>query len=270
MGAIYDIDGNQIITGGGDTGDEAVAREKLTGKVLIALGDSYTVGMTTQLSVLATKYGMILDGRGIVGSNVCAHNGYIQPMCNRVETIASDYANGYTIGGSTYYADDVAIITFMGGANDGVSVIGNGLHDTDVTTIYGAMHKIFKVLQENFTKAIVMGITQPANYSLVVSAQVTDDTKAQKFGFSDMEEALVLDDVQFSNYCMGMKENAIRDMVIFYEAPLIDMYYEFPPVLNPANRSAYWNSDKLHLTSAGYDIIASAIDKKIIEIWGTN
>lgn len=266
MSSIYGINGYPIISD--DGGNEVIAKEKLTGKVLIALGDSYTVGMNNQLSSLATKYAMKLDGRGIVGSNVCAHNGYNQPMCNRADTIASEYDNGYTIGNATYYTNDVAIITFMGGANDGVSVIGSGLHDTNIANIYGAMHKIFRVLQENFSKAIILGITQPSNYSLVRSNIITNDSDAQKFGFDSKAEADILDDVQFSNYCMGMKENAIRDMIELYEVPLIDMYYEFPPISNPANRTTYWNNDKLHLTSAGYDLIAAAIDRKIVELFG--
>ena len=38
MGDIYDVNGHVIVVGSG--GSEAKAKEKLTGKVLIALGDS--------------------------------------------------------------------------------------------------------------------------------------------------------------------------------------------------------------------------------------
>lgn len=46
------------------------------------------------------------------------------------------------------------------------------------------------------------------------------------------------------------------------------MFNEFPAVNNPLNRSLYWQSDKLHLTKAGYDLVANAIDKKIARVYG--
>jgi lysophospholipase L1-like esterase len=44
------------------------------------------------------------------------------------------------------------------------------------------------------------------------------------------------------------------------------MFNSFPTVFQSANRSTYWSSDKLHLTATGYQLIANAIDAKIVEL----
>lgn len=268
--AIYDVNGNEIATGGGG-GSEDVAKQNLTGKVLIAIGDSYTAGMSTQYSALATKYGMIIDNRGYVGATISwRQTDSARRIYNIVDTVVSDYTTGKTISGNTYHADDVGLIAFMGGANDGSGIanwLGTGIHETDKSTIYGSLNHIFSVLQETFTKARIVCITQPSFYSLDVS-DVATDSYAQEIGFDNLAEVQEMDDVQYSNYCQAMKEEAVRQCAWWYGLPLIDMFYEFPPVSNPTNRSTYWQNDKLHLTTAGYNIIASAIDKKIIEIWG--
>ena len=227
--------------------------------------------MSSQLSALATKYGMVIDNRGYIGATISYRaTDSARRIYNIVETVVSDYTSGKTISGTTYHASDVGLVTFMGGANDGNGVegwIGTGVHETDKTTIYGSLNHIFSVLQETFTSAKFICITQPSFWSLETSS-VASDSAAQEIGFDNLAEVQEMDDVQYSNYCQAMKEEAVRQCAWWYGLPLIDMFYEFPPVSNPTNRSTYWQNDKLHLTTAGYNIIASAIDKKIIEIWG--
>ena len=257
----------------GMSADEETARNRLSGKVMICLGDSYTVAMGTQLTALATKYGMILDNRGRVSSSICGTSVNVgtkgnNPMWERADGIVSNYTNGYAIDGTTYYADDVGIVTFMGGTNDGFGIetwIGTGIHETDTELIYGACNHIFNVLAKTFTKAKVICITQPSHYHNTVSS-ITDDATAQILGFANLAELQVMDDIQFSNYSMAQKEKAVYNTAYAYGWHIVDMFHDMPTIFNPANRTAYWNTDKLHLISDGYALITKALDKKIVEV----
>lgn len=256
---------------------EAAAKLILNGKVMIALGDSYTVQMDGQLQTLATKYGMVLDNRGITSSSICGSydsstgngTGY-KPMWKRANTIVSQYTSGYTIDETSYSATDVGLVLFMGGANDGFGLdtwVGRSIADTDTNHIYGACNHIFNKLLKTFTKAKMICITQPSSYSRTIPANVSDAT-AQVYGFANAAALNVLDDIQFSNYAMAVKEEAVKNTAWAYQIPVLDMFLEYPTVLNPDNRSAYWNSDKLHLNAAGYGLIRKALDKKIAEVVG--
>lgn len=249
-------------------GDPDAAKAALAGKVLIAIGDSYTVGMQSQLQNLCNEYGMILDARGVTGSMI--RIGGSNPMCSRTDTIVQNYTDGYAIGGTTYYKDDVAVITFMGGTNDGPStgVIGTGINDTATTTIYGALHHIFYTLLKEFTKAKVVCIAQPAHHALSAAEVVTREAAAQALGFDSIEQAQLMDDVQFSSYCCNRTQNAVKQSALMYGVELIDMIREMPPISNPVNKSAYWAGDKLHLSAAGYQLVVDAIEKKLLDLFG--
>lgn len=254
---------------GGMSTDEETAKNRLSGKVMICLGDSYTVGMGTLLSSLASKYEMAYDARGLVSSPITGTtNTSPRPFWYRADTIVSDYANGYTISGETYQKSDVAVVVFMGGANDGFGVetfIGTGIHETDKTKIYGACGYIFDLLAQTFPNAKFICITQPSNYNRLVSS-ITDDATAQTLGFENLAELQQMDDIQFSNYSMALKEEAVKNSAWAYGWEIIDMFNKMPSIFSSANRSTYWNSDKLHLTSAGYSLISQALDKKIVEL----
>lgn len=255
-----------------DTTTTGKVKAKLNGKVMLCLGDSYTAMMPTQLGAIASKYGMVLDNQGLASSAIRGtENDGIRPFWYRANTIVSDYtgSSGKTISGTAYTADDVAIITFMGGANDGFGVetfIGTGIHETDKTKIYGSCNYIFNLFLKTFTNAKMIVITQPANYNYVRANIVTSDEIARTLGFEDMAEANQMDDYQFSNYAMAQKEKAVYDTAWACGIPIVDMFHEYPSVLNPTNRSTYWQNDKLHPTSAGFQLIANAIDKKIVEL----
>lgn len=272
---IYDVNGNEIVSGGGGGGDStdhaAEAKKKLQGKVWIAIGDSYTVGMKTQIASLATKYGMIIDNRGKVSATISMRSSdAARRIYNITNTVISNYTSGYTISGETYTVDDVGLVTFMGGANDGAGIeawIGTGAHETANTTIYGSLNYIFNALTETFTKAKIFCVTQPANFATAISS-LTTENYAKELGFDDLAEAQVMDDYQFSNYLHANKEAAVKDSAWRYGLEIVDMFHDFPPIENPSNRSAYWSSDKLHLTSAGYTLVANGIDKKILEVFG--
>lgn len=262
---IYDINGVAIPIVGGDP---VAAKTKLAGKVLIAIGDSYTVGMGTALQALCNKYGMVLDLRGVTGSMIRV--GGNNPMCTRVDTIVQNYTDGKTISGTTYYKDDVCAITFMGGTNDGPSngVIGDGINETATTTIYGALHHIFYTLLKEFKKAKVICITQPSHYALSAASVVDREAAALALGFDNMAQAQALDDVQFSSYCCNRTQDAVRETSQMYGTELIDMIRDMPPISNPSNKSAYWAGDKIHLSSAGYQLIINAIEKKLLDLYG--
>lgn len=250
----------------GESADYTTVKEALNGKVMLCLGDSYIVYMNSLLSSLASKYGMAYDGRGVVSSTIT--NQGTSPMVTRVDTIVSDYESGYTIDSESYSATDVGVVVFMGGANDGFGVntyIGTGTHETDKSLIYGACNYIFNQLMQTFTNAIFICITQPANYNRTVSS-ITSDATAQILGFDDLAELQVMDDYQFSNFSMAQKEKAVKDTAWVYGWDILDMFNEFPSMLNPSNRSVYWSTDKIHLTTAGYNIISKALDNKIVEI----
>ena len=273
---IYDVNGNEIVPGGGGGGGDstdhaAEAKEKLQGKVWIAIGDSYTVGMASQLSSLASKYGMIMDNRGKVSATISMRStDAARRLYNITNTIISNYTSGYTISGTTYTAENVGLVTFMAGANDGAGIeawIGTGAHETSNTTIYGSLNYIFNALTKAFTKAKIVCVTQPANFATAVSSLASDES-ARNYGFDDLAEAQVLDDVQYSNYLHANKEAAVKDSAWRYGLEIVDMFHDYPSMENPSNRSAYWNSDKLHLTSAGYTLVANGIDKKILEVFG--
>ena len=271
MNGVYDIQGN--IVAYAPSYYEELAKQKLSGRVLISLGDSYTVGMKTRFDAIAEKYGMIHDPRGVSGSAICnkskEYDQAKQTFVERTDVIVSDYTEGYTIDGKTYETKDVGIITFMGGANDGATIadwIGSGINETDLTTIYGALNYIFNILQETFENAKIICITQPSFYNMSASTFITSDVRAQEYGFDSMAQALVLSDPQFTNYCMALKEEAVKKTAWAYELPILDLFHTYPSVLNPYNRTKYWLSDMLHPTQTGYEVIREAIDNKILEL----
>lgn len=260
------------------------AKAKLEGRVMVTLGDSYTKGMHGVLSALAEKYGMILDNRGIVSSSICGDttgNKGFQPMWNRASGIVTDYTaeGGYAIDGVAYAAGDVGIITFMGGANDAFGPetwIGSGPADTDTGHIYGAMNHIYSVLTEAFPNAQVITILQPSSFSRTVNrntdpaaGEVIDDATAQIWGFMDAAAYRKMTDIQLSNYAMTIKEEAIRRMAWAYGSPVVDAFGKFPTMFNPGNRAKYWQSDKLHLTAAGYQLVADLLEQDgILAVFG--
>lgn len=248
-------------SGGTSSYEEELAKARLSGKVMINIGDSYTKNMGDLLNALATKYEMARDDQGVNNTKVIDH------FQGRVDELVTAYTSGKTISGATYHASDVAVITFMGGANDGGGIstyVGDGLHVTDTTKIYGACHYMFKTLLNTFTNAKIIVIAQPANYNQSVS-NFTTDAQAQALGFTGITELQRLDDYQLSDYIMWNKEKAILDVAKAYSMPIIDAFTNFPSVLNPSNRTAYW-TDSIHINTAGSTIIVNWLDKKIVEL----
>ncbi len=253
--------------------DALKAKAALSGGVWIALGDSYTVYADSYFKALAEKYGMIYDGQGKTSSTVCGDTtgakGFA-PFWNRMNGFIANYTgDGQTIDDVVYTADDVKLITFMGGANDGFGQdTWLGSHTSmDTNYIYGACNYIFKSLHENFPNARIICILQPANYSDTMD--YTDDETAQMIGFVDLAELQTWDVYSFGQYKMETKERAVKECAERFGIHIVDCIFDWYSVVNPTHRAKYWNTDKIHLTSAGSAALAEKLDRDgILAVFG--
>lgn len=254
--------------------DILAAREKLSGGVWIALGDSYTVAAETAFLALAEKYGMIYDGQGKVSSTVCGTDtgsmGFA-PFWQRMNTFIANYTgDGQTIDDVVYTADDVKLITFMGGANDGFGKdtwIGSSPTSMDTSCIYGACNYMFKKLRETFPNARVICILQPANYSDTMD--YTDDATAQTLGFADLAELQSWDIYSFGQYKMEQKERAVKLCAERFGIHIVDCIFDWYSVVNPTHRAKYWDADAIHLSDAGTRALAEKLDRDgILKVFG--
>lgn len=198
----------------------------LNGKTWLALGDSYTNYLNGMWSSLATKWGMTYANYGVASSTIRVSSGgsdyAYQPMSQRVDTMISEHAN-----------DDVGLITFMGGINDGYTPEKIGtLDSTALTTIYGGCHHIFNSLINAFPNAMVLVILQP----------VSGNGTATEDGF---------DGEQNSIYAAQLKQRAVKETAEFYGLPICDCCFKWYTTANPNDLATIWQSDKLHLTAIG-------------------
>lgn len=260
-------------------GSEARARAKLSGKVVVWLGDSYTVGMGGQIDALAAKYGFVADKRGIVSSTIAGdytgNNGF-NPMHSRAARIVTDYTAGYEIGGVTYGIDDIALVVFMGCANDQWTDtwIGPGPGCWDGNTLCGALNRLYSTLLEGCPKAQLITLMQPSNYAFTPSATdkngvayTEEDAKA--WGLPDLATYLAMTDVQWSNYAHARKSQVVREMAWKYGTHIVDAFNGFPAVSNPANRTAYWHADHLHMSDQGNVVLVRMLeDEGILRVLG--
>ena len=264
-GEYEEIPGASCNTNSNTPGNSADTLPDLTGKTAIFMGDSYTAQMSAMLKSMCAEFGMTQDNRGVVSSTICGDtsgNKGVSPMWNRTKAVCEEYITAGT-------TDDVALIVFMGGANDGFGIetwIGSGIADTNTEHIYGAMHSILNNFRKTFPKAKIITVLQPSSYSRTVNS-VTDDSTAVVFGFADLATLQKMDDYQFSNYAMFRKEKAVEEVAKFYNTAIADCCFNWHSVLNADDRAIYWKSDKLHLSSAGYQDVTNRIKEKIVEIF---
>lgn len=211
----------------------------LKGKVWLALGDSYTqylagaysdgVTPTTvgKWGSLAQSLGMTLYSYGIASSTIrySTNNGSdgfsSTPMVRRVDTLIADHAEE---------ADNVGLITFMGGVNDPESKLGT-LDSTDEMTIYGGCHQIFNKLVNAFPNAHIVVILQPVT---------ANGSASEEF-----------DAIQNTIYPCQLKQRAVKQVAEFYGLTVCDCCFDWYTTANPTHLATIWDSDKLHLTSMG-------------------
>lgn len=252
---------------------ESIAKEKLSGGVWIALGDSYTVQAGTYFQTVAEKYGLIYDGQGKVSSTICGDSGGnkgFSPFWSRMNSFIANYTgDGQTIDGVVYKAEDVKLITFMGGANDGFGKESwLGSHTSmDTNYIYGACNYIFRKLKENFPNAKIICILQPANYSDTMN--YTDDETAQTIGFKDLAELQSWDIYSFGQYKMETKERAVKECAERFGIHIVDCIFDWYSVVNPTERATYWSTDKIHLAGAGSMALTNKLEQDgILSVFG--
>lgn len=230
----------------------------LKGKVWLAMGDSYTHflgasytdGVTPSTSgkfgALASELGMTLYGYGISSSTIRystnnGSDGYsFQPMVSRVDTLIADHMEE---------ADNVGLITFMGGANDSWAEMFLGdLKSVENTTIYGACHQIFNKLVNAFPNAKIVVILQPVN----APASPPADSE-----FSGMSDA------QYCIYSVQLKERIVKEVAEFYGLTICDCCFDWYTTANPTHLSTIWGSDKLHLTTLGNQKLTEKLVKTL-------
>lgn len=220
--------------------------KKYKGGIMFALGDSYTAYMKKHFDEFATKHGLVQDPRGLASSTIAGSAdgstvGY-HAFWVRLDEAISQYKaeGGYTLNGTAYTCDDVKLIIFMGGANDwttidesqGINRIGSGINETNKETLYGALNYIFTTLLSTFKNADIVVILQPSS---------------PKKGVQQMY----------------LKENIIREMAEVYSLTIVDCCFDWHQHTNTLDQVKYWQEDKLHLTTAGYDDIIADLEKKV-------
>lgn len=277
MATLYDINGNPIETGGSSALDvtdyalftndegESARQAVLTyngkklypknypeqrmdfvkdygGGVMIALGDSYTAMGASYFSAFAEKHGLVCDNRGLASSTIAGSAdgvtvGY-HAFWVRLDEAIAEYAAGYTINGTAYTADDVKLVTFMGGANDwftvdeaqGIDRLGNP-ESEDKAQLYGACKYIFARLLSAFPNADIVVILQPSNLARI-----------------------------FPHW---KKENIVKEMAELYGLPVCDCCFEWYNPQNANDLATYWQTDELHMTDAGNTAIFDKLEKVV-------
>lgn len=228
----------------------------LKGKVWLAFGDSataflgasYTDGVTPSTTkewgTLSKELGMTLYGYGIPSSTIrydTDGTGY-QPMVNRVDTLIADHQNE---------ADNVGLITFMGGGNDAWSedVLGN-LKSIDNDTIYGCCHQIFSKLANAFPKAKIVVILQ----------HLFANGEAPESG-----EFVGMSGTQFIIYACQLKQRIVKEVAEFYGFTICDCCFDWYNPSNPNHFSTIWSDDHLHLSDLGNQKLTEKLVKTLDE-----
>ena len=239
------------------------------GGVMLTIGDSYTAYMNSHFSTFAEKHGLVQDNRGIASSTIAGDTGGnigFRPFWDRIDTAVSEYNAGHDIDGTVYSAEDVKLITFMGGANDWSTVndtvnrLGTGPNNTDKGTLYGALNYCFATLLKSFPNADIVCILQPCNYSSTVP---TTEENAKSVGFESLAQVQEMTDAQYSVYVMQRKERIVRTMAEQYGLPIADCCFSWYNPCNPNDAAKYWQSDKLHCTREGHDAIIKVLEKTV-------
>lgn len=221
--------------------------------MLLGIGDSYMQN-NTALAAIAEKHNLVCDNRGVASSSISGDEAQtvgLYPFWSRINTAVEEYTAGKTIGDAVYHCEDVKLIVFMGGANDGWIDYrrGAGKTETDTNTIYGALNSCFSTLLGSFPNADIIVILQPVNYN--VSSAGWDEEMAKGYGFESLAAAKKFSDYQLGQYAMHTKESIVKEMAELYGLNIVDCCFNWYSVLNPNDRVKYWRSDKLHMTEDG-------------------
>ena len=258
-----------------ETGGTVADVSSLKGKVWLAFGDSYTrylAGLGTddsskpnptngtatdacQWGKLSHQLGMTLYSYGIVGSTIrfsmnTGSDGHSwQPMVSRVDNIIANHADE---------ADNVGLITFMGGTNDGWTDERIGtIMSQEKETIAGSCHQIFSKLLNAFPNAKIIVILQPVRGDGTNPG--TDVDGRDTSGFNNMQYNL-LQSVK--------KQRAVKEVAEFYGLTTCDCCFDWYTSANPNHLSLIWDSsDKLHLTATGNQKLTEKLVKTLESVF---
>ena len=68
---------------------------------------------------------------------------------------------------------------------------------------------------------------------------------------------------------MEIKEKAVMECAKRFGIHIVDCIFDWYSVVNPTQREKYWNSDKIHLSSAGTAALAEKLEREgILKVFG--
>jgi lysophospholipase L1-like esterase len=236
------------------------------GGVMIALGDSYTAAIGDRWDEFATRHNLVCDHQGVVGSAIhYIPDAGVIGYQDRMDTFIANYTgDGQTVGGKVYTADDVKLITVMGGANDGWNdeTLGKSIYDTDRGTVYGGCHYIFGKLLLNFPNADIVCILQPIQWmDASFETGITTDEQAKEYGFATKQDVVNLNGFGVANFTCVKAQRIVRECAEWYGVAICDCVFNWYRRIGVKDCNL-WREDG-HMTSAGYDAVVEHLEKTV-------
>lgn len=273
--SLYDINGNEIASGGASSSDfgvtnyalfndnEGSARQAVLtyqgkrlypknykdlmidkikvydGGLMITLGDSYTAYLNSFFDTFAAKHGLIQKNVGLASSKIARPEGEgqdtIKSFVTRLDELIASFP--ITINDISYEISDVKLITFMGGANDWTTI--------------DESQGIDRIGDRYSTdKGQIYGATKYCMQTL----QTT-------FPTADIICILQPNNANNSDFCvMELKENIVKECAEMFSLPICDCCFDFYSPSNPDELAKYWNTDKLHLSVDGHQALIDKLE----------
>jgi lysophospholipase L1-like esterase len=190
------------------------------------LGDSLTYGLTAETcygKIASDEMGMNFTNYGISGNRLAStdNDSNSSPMCVRFATMA----------------DDLDIITVMGGTNDYSAQVPIGTNDsTDITTFKGALNVLCSGLVNKYS-----------------GKRIGFLTPTQRRG-NDNE-------IKMEEYV-----NAIIEICGQYSIPVLDLYHKGGITTKTSDKANGLLTDGTHLSNEGHAVIARKVIRFIEEL----
>ena len=249
------------------------APKQFGGGVMIALCDSYGVGIGNRWDAFAARHNMVCDHQCVIGSAI--HNqgtadeelaaGTPRSYQHRMDAFIANYTgDGQTVGDKVYTAEDVKFIVVSGGANDGwaKSTLGESIYTTDRGTLFGGLHYIFAKLLKTFPNADIVCILQPIQWSDAnATTGLTTDEDAQKYGFATVQDAKNLDGLGYGNFGSVVAQRIVRECAEWYGVTICDCALNWYKRIGSKD-SRLWTPDG-HMSAAGYDAVMAQLEKTV-------
>lgn len=271
--ALYDINGNEIVSGGTSSSDFGVtdyalfadndgsAREAVLtyqgkrlypinykkqrldmikvydGGLMITIGDSYTAYLNSFFDTFAAKHGLVQKNVGLASSKIARPEGEGQDSIKSFVTRLDELIDSFpiTVNGKEYSISDVKLVTFMGGANDWTTV--DDTHDRIGNRYSTDVAQIYGATKYCF------------------------QTLQNTFPTADIICILQPNNANNSDFCvMELKENIVKECAEMFSLPICDCCFDFYSPSNPDELANYWNADKLHLSADGHQALIDKLE----------